>query len=129
MRLRCGAATAVLSAVVATAAPVRAQHVEYKAAITLTGAYTHSLSDYPYPNAQTFSVPTIPLSPSLIALVDTLRTENTLTYAFSLSAPLVQQTEFPTPPVSYANRLTYAGHYALSEVTSMTFGAGFTEAP
>ncbi len=30
--------------------------------------------------------------------------------------------------MTYSNRLTYAGHYALSELTSMTFGAGVTEA-
>ena len=56
MRLRCGAATAALLAVVGSAAPARAQHVEYKASITLTGAYTRSMSDYQYPTAQTFTV-------------------------------------------------------------------------
>jgi hypothetical protein len=129
MRLRCGAATAVLLAVVGSAAPAWAQHVEYKASITLTGAYTRSYSDYPYPTAQTFTVPTISLSPSLITLIDTMRTENTLSYTFSLSAPVFAHTSVPQPPLTYSNRLSYAGHYALSEVTSMTLGAGFIEAP
>ena len=128
-----GACVAVAASVAAfaVAAPARAQHVEYKASITLTGAYTQSITDAPAPNAQTFAGPSISLSPAILALIDTPRTENTLGYAFTLSVPFLVQAS-PTANtygVSYANRLTYAGHYALSEVTNLNLGASFTESP
>ena len=125
------AALGALGAVMGLAAPARAQHVEYKASITLTGAYTQSITDSLYPNAQTFAGPTVALSPALVVLVDTLRTENTLNYALSLSVPFAIHANagVNTAALTYANHLTYAGHYALSELTSMTLGAGFTESP
>ncbi len=52
MRLRCGGVAAAASvAAVGLAATARAQHVEYRASVTLTGAYTRSFAD-PQPNVR-----------------------------------------------------------------------------
>jgi hypothetical protein len=126
-----GLAVAASIAAFGPAATAHAQHVEYKASITLTGAYTQSLTDAPYPTAQTFAGPSISLSPALIALIDTQRTENTLNYAFTLSVPFLihENPGVQSSGVSYANRLSYGGHYAISEVTNLNLGASFTETP
>ncbi len=130
MRLRRGAATAVLFAVIGVTAPARAQvHLSWRASVRLTGAYTQTISDAPFPTAQTFAGPLIGLSPSIVALLDTLRTENTLTYAFALTVPFARQTATTSAPVSYSNRLNYMGHYAFNEITSGTLGAGVTLSP
>jgi hypothetical protein len=121
-----------LGAVLGVAAPARAQrHVEYRASITLTGAWTQSITDALYPTAQTFAGPSIALSPSLVALIDTPRTENTLTYGLSVAVPFLVRANpgVNRAQLTYSNRLTYAGHYALSEVTTMTLGGGLTESP
>src|ERR1700679_1561699 len=91
---RRGAAAAVSVAALGLAGSARAQHVEYRASITLTGAYTQSVSDARASSVVTaadYAGPSISLSPSIIALLDTPRTENTLTYAFTLSVPFLQQ--------------------------------------
>src|SRR5262249_18508539 len=69
--------------------------------------------------------------PQLVGLLDTPRTENTLAYAFTLSAPFAYRgtPSAETKAVTYSNRLTYAGRYALNERTTMTLGAGVTESP
>jgi hypothetical protein len=131
MRLRADVAAATLFAALGSARPARAQHVEYKAAITLTGSYTQSVSDAPssFPSTLNWAGPSIALSPSLVALVDTMRTDNTLTYALTLTVPFTRQGDVNQAALLYANHLTYAGHYALSELTTMNLGAGFTETP
>ena len=69
------------------------------------------------------------LPPSIVALVDTLRTDNTLTYALTLSVPFTRQGDVNQFALLYSNNFSYAGHYALSELTTMDLGAGFTETP
>src|SRR5580658_1203352 len=104
MRLRRGAATAALFAALGATAPARAQRsVDWRASVTLTGAYTQTISDAPYPTSATFAGPILGLSPSLVALIDTLRTENTLSYGFALSIPFSRQLGDTTVPVSYSN--------------------------
>jgi hypothetical protein len=123
-------ATATLLAAAGVSAPARAQsHLDWRAAFTTTGAYTRTISDSPDPTAQTFSGPLLAFGPSLVALLDTPRTESTLTYAFALSIPFAVGPTAQSTPVSYSNRLTYAGHYALSEVTSATLGGIFIFSP
>jgi hypothetical protein len=130
MRVRRGAATAALLAALGAPAPARAQHsLAWRASVTLTGAYTQTISDAPYPTAQTFAGPILGLSPSVSALIDTPRTENTLTYGFALSVPFSRELGSTSIPVSFANRFAYTGHYALNEITSATLGAGFTVTP
>jgi hypothetical protein len=132
MSRRRGAATAAalaLFAVWGLASPARAQHVEGRAAVVLTGAYTRSWSDSPRATSSNFEGPSIALSPVLAGYFDTPRTENALSYALSLSAPYLRQGDAVDRQATYANRLLYAGHYALAEHTSMTFSAAFTESP
>jgi hypothetical protein len=132
MSRRRGAATAAALALFAAfvaASPARAQHVEAHASLTLTGAYTRSSGDDPAATAQTFAGPSIALSPVLLMLLDTPRTEHTLGYSLSLSAPLLRGPTVASASIQMANRLTYTGRYALDELTSMTFGAAFTESP
>jgi hypothetical protein len=138
MRLRWGVVATgwlvTLGLGLAVPARARAQHVETRAAVTLTAAYTRSLGDAAsigVLDANTFSSVSLVLSPSLIALLDTPRTENTLTYAFSLTAPFYLQAPATGPqnPIVPSNRFSYAGHYELSEITSMTFGVNFLESP
>jgi hypothetical protein len=132
MSPRWGAVAAVSIAAFGLARPARAQHVEYRASLTFTGSYTQSISDAPASSAAAsanYAGPSFMLSPSIVALIDTPRTENTLGYAFTLSVPFLQQGGVTTPSVTYSNRVSYAGHYALSEITSMTLGASLTESP
>ena len=129
MRLCRGFATAAWLGTVGLAAPARAQHVEGRATATLTGGYSQTLSDSP---TLTGAGPLLALSPALTALVDSPRTTNTFTYTFSLSVPFTRTTAgqpLGVQSVSYANRLSYTGHYEVSEVTSATLGAGFAQAP
>ncbi len=111
------------------AAPARAQYVDWRGSITLTGAYTRTLSNAAVPDALTYAGPSISLSPALVGLLDTPRTENTLTYGVSLTVPFTSQLGVQGSGFSYANRASYSGHYALSELTSLTFGVGVTQAP
>jgi hypothetical protein len=130
MRLSAAAAMAASLAALGLAAPVRAQHVEYRASVTATGAYSQSLGGAGTMSQQNaLAGPTVAFSPSLIALVDTLRTDNTFTYAFSLNVPFTQKGTVSPFSLLYSNRLSYGGHYALSELTTMTFGAAVTESP
>ncbi len=130
MRLRCGVATAAVLAVVGHAVPARAQYyLDWKGSVTLTGAYARSYTDGPAPTALTYSGPTFSLSPALNGLLDTLRTENTLSYGLSLTLPFTSQLGFQYSGFTYANRLAYSGHYALSELTSMTFTASLAQSP
>ena len=129
MRLRCGVASAALLAAVGFAAPARAQYVDWRTTMTLTGAYTRILSDGQLPTALTYAGPSISFSPGLVGLFDTPRTENSLTYGLSLTLPFNEQLSVQQSALTYANRLTYAGHYALSEIASMTFSVGVTQAP
>jgi hypothetical protein len=128
---RRGAATAAALALAtsAKALPARAQHVEAKASIMLTGAYTRSWSDSPSPSALTFAGPSVALSPLLALLVDTPRTENALGYALSLSLPIVHGPTVDSSSLTYANRVTYMGRYALDEFWSMTLAAGLSQSP
>ena len=95
----------------------------------LTGAYTQTVSDAPSPTSQTFAGPLVAFVPSIVALLDTPRTENSLAYTFALSAAFPVPRTAQSVPVSYANRLTYAGHYAINEITSAILGAGFSFSP
>jgi hypothetical protein len=122
-------AAALTLATSAAAAPARAQHVEAKASVTLTGAYTRSWSDSPTPSALTFAGPSVALSPVLAMLLDTPRTENALGYALSLSLPIVHGPTVDSTSLTYANRVTYMGRYALDELTSMTLAAGLSQSP
>jgi hypothetical protein len=129
-RRRGGATAAALAlATSAKALPAHAQHVEARASLTLTGAYTRSWSDSPTPSALTFAGPSVALSPVLAMLVDTPRTENALGYALSLSLPIVRGPTVNSSSLTYANRVTYLGRYALDELTSMTLGAGLSQSP
>jgi hypothetical protein len=131
MSRRRGVATAAaLTLATSAAAPLaRAQHVEAKASVTLTGAYTRSWSDSSSPSALTFAGPSVALSPVLAMLLDTPRTENALGYALSLSLPIVHGPTVDSTSLTYANRVTYTGRYALDELTSMTLAAGLSQSP
>jgi hypothetical protein len=116
-----------LFAALGLAGPARAQHVEYKASVTVTGSYTKAIADSG--TTANYAGPTFALSPSLLLLVDTPRTENTLGYAFSLAVPFLQQGSSNSTGLNYSNRFSYTGHYALSEITNLVLGGSFTESP
>jgi hypothetical protein len=129
MRLRPGALLSALLGAALLSAPARAQHVEWRTSIGVTGSYSQSVSDSAYPTADTYAGPSIGLSPTFNLIYETPRTESTLTYAFSVTVPFTRQLTFDTTSFTYSNRLAYAGRFALDEITSMTLGAGVTQSP
>jgi hypothetical protein len=130
MRLRRAAASGALAGALLASMPARAQYVDWRASIGVSGSYNQSISDSPYPTAQTtYAGPAIGFSPTLVGVLDTPRTDNTLTYAFTLTAPLSEKLAAATMPLTYSNRVTYTGRFALSELTTMQLSAGLTQSP
>jgi hypothetical protein len=129
MRLRRDVAAAALIGVSSFAMPAEAQYVSWRTSLTGSGNYSYSLTDAPYPDAQTFAGPSVSLSPSLILLFDTPLTTNTLTYAFSLTLPFDKDLKLATGPLSYSNRLSYSGRYQLSEVSNVSLSLSGSHSP
>ncbi len=129
MRLRRAVASGALAGSLFAAAPARAQYVDWRASIGVSGSYNQSISDSPYPTTQTYAGPALGLTPTIVGVLDTPRTDNTLTYAFTLTAPLSERLATATTPLTYSNRLTYTGRFALSELTTMQLSAGLTQSP
>lgn len=129
VRPRLAVAAGAFAGVLGFAAPARAQYVDWRAAFTMSGQYNRQVTDAPYPTAQTLSGPSIGLSPAINLLYDTPRTDNTFTYTFSINVPFTTSFTVKPIPLTYTNRLTYSGRYALSEVTTMSLMGNFSEAP
>ncbi|APR85004.1 Hypothetical protein A7982_10353 [Minicystis rosea] len=97
--------------------------------LTAAGTYTKTLTDAPYPNLTTYSGPSLSLNPSATLLFDTPLTTNTLTYAFTLNVPFAKGADGERGPLTYANRLTYAGRYEFSELSNMSLSLMLSQAP
>src|SRR5262245_43032431 len=113
MRPRRGVATAALLGAMVSTAPARAQYLDWRASVGATLAYNHTISEN---TTLAYSGMSVSLSPSINGVYETPRTENTLTYAFSLDVPFLQQ--ISTRQTTYSNRLAYSGRYLLNEITN-----------
>lgn len=129
MRRAPGVAALALIGAMSVAAPARAQHVEGRFSLTASGSYNTVISDSPYPTALTLAGPSASLSPSGVLLIDSPRTENTLSYALTLNVPFTKDFQLTGAPISYSNRFSYSGRYELSERTSGTFLLSFAHTP
>jgi len=129
MRLRAVPAAAALLGAIGLAAPARAQAVNGRASVALSGSYNQTFTDDPYPTKLTQAGPAVSIAPSGVLLIDTPLTAHTLTYAFSLSLPFTTDVTLVAAPLQYSHRFTYAGRYTLNELTSMSLGTSFSYTP
>ena len=88
MRPRICVATAALLGAMVSTEQARAQFLDWRASIGVTAAYNATISES---TSQAYSGMSLSLSPSINGIYETPRTQSTLTYAFSLDAPFLEQ--------------------------------------
>ena len=129
MRLRRDGALSALFGAFCLSLPAEAQYTSARISLTAAGTYTKSVTDAERPGSLIYSGPSLSLSPSGVLLFDTPLTTHTLTYAFTLNVPFAKGLDGERPPLTYGNRLTYAGRYEFSELTSMSISLTLNQSP
>jgi hypothetical protein len=120
---------AALLGTIGLAAPARAQRVDGRVSLTMSGAYNQTLTDAPYPTAATQAGPSISMAPSAVLLIDTPLTNHTLTYAFSVALPFTKDIKLVAAPLTYSHRFSYSGRYTVDDLTTVSLGGSFSYAP
>jgi hypothetical protein len=118
-------ASGALAGLTCLGAPAWAQYVTGRAAVSLAGTYTETVTDAPYPTALTQRGPSISLTPSLFLIVETPRTNNVVDYAFALTVPFASN----YTALTYANRLNFSNRTELDPRTTLMLLLGFSAAP
>lgn len=128
MRLRRGLAAAALGGASSLAAPAAAQHVEGRASLTAAASYNQTIADSPSATPL-LAGPSLAVIPQGSLIYETPRTNNVLTYAFTLNVPFAGGDGIRVGPLSYGNRFAYSGRYELSELSFLTFACGLNHGP
>lgn len=129
MRLRRGLAAAALACASGLAAPAEAQHFEGRGSLTAAATYNQTITDTPSSVSPVAAGPSLSLSPQVALVYETPRTDNILSYAFTLNVPFMRGIESSVGPVSYGNRFAYSGRYELSELSSLSFALALNHGP